>query len=84
MKVILNVILTQFECLNTLSEQLLESVRVQLEPSEGYQLVKEVPCSRMWYNEKGNVYIVLKFPSQLSASIGIVVHSVALLNVLPT
>ncbi|XP_054289382.1 coatomer subunit gamma-like [Macrosteles quadrilineatus] len=60
----------QFECLNTLNEVLLERVRVQLEPSEGYQVVKEVACQKLAYGEKESVYVVLKFPSQLSASIG--------------
>ncbi|XP_022195844.1 coatomer subunit gamma [Nilaparvata lugens] len=60
----------QFECLNTLNDQLLENVWVQLEPSEGYQVIQSIPCPRLQYGESASTYIVLKFPDQLSATIG--------------
>lgn len=60
----------QFECLNTLNDQLLERVRVQVEPSEGYRIVKEIPCQRLQYGETASAYVVLLFPDQLSASVG--------------
>lgn len=55
-------VVLQFDCLNTLSDQLLENVRVQLEPSEGYQILDEIPCPKLPYNETGTTYVVLKFP----------------------
>ncbi|VEN47829.1 unnamed protein product [Callosobruchus maculatus] len=57
-----NHLVLQFDCLNTLSDQLLEQVRVQLEPSEGYRLLLDVPCPRLPYNESGSCYVVLQFP----------------------
>lgn len=63
-------IVLQFDCLNTLSDQLLENVRIQLDPSEGYVIVKEIPCSKLPYNEIGTVYIVLQFPDDLTSSVG--------------
>jgi coatomer protein complex subunit gamma len=60
----------QFDCLNTLNDQLLENVRVQVEPPDGYQLVREVPCPRLAYSETGTVYVVLQFPEELGATIG--------------
>ncbi|XP_075238587.1 coat protein (coatomer) gamma isoform X1 [Lycorma delicatula] len=60
----------QFECLNTLSDQLLENVRVQLEPSAGFEIVKEISCPHLQYGETGNTYVVLKFPDALDATIG--------------
>lgn len=59
----------QFVCLNTLPDQLLERVRVQLEPSDGYKILKEVPCN-LPYNERGSCYIVLEYPAELSNSVG--------------
>ncbi|XP_044755635.1 coatomer subunit gamma [Coccinella septempunctata] len=61
----------QFDCLNTLSDQLLENVKVQLDPSEGYEIVGEIACPRLPYNETGTCYVVLKFPeNDLPNSIG--------------
>nr|CAD7458975.1 unnamed protein product [Timema tahoe] len=59
----------QFDCLNTLNDQLLENVRVVLEPAEGYQMVQEIPCSKLPYNETGTTYIVLKYPEELGATV---------------
>ncbi|XP_021940044.1 coatomer subunit gamma-2 isoform X3 [Zootermopsis nevadensis] len=60
----------QFDCLNTLNDQLLENVRVQVEPPDGYQLVREVPCPCLPYSETGTAYVALKFPEELGATIG--------------
>lgn len=60
----------QFNCTNTLSDLLLENVRVQVDPSEGYNIVKEIPCPKLPYNETGTSYIILEFPSDLSQSVG--------------
>lgn len=61
----------QFDCLNTLSDQLLENVKVQVDPSEGYDIVGEIPCPKLPYNETGTCYVVLKFPeNDLPNSIG--------------
>ncbi|XP_017780658.1 PREDICTED: coatomer subunit gamma [Nicrophorus vespilloides] len=62
-------IVLQFDCLNTLSDQLLENVRVQLEPSEGYKILKEIPCEKLPYNETGTTYIVLQYPENFFASV---------------
>lgn len=60
----------QFDCLNTLSDQLLENVRVQLDPSEGYTILKEIPCPKLAYNETGQVYVILQFPTDLQSTVG--------------
>ncbi|KAF6209601.1 hypothetical protein GE061_015349 [Apolygus lucorum] len=59
----------QFECKNTLSDQLLENVRVQIEASEGYRIVKEIPIPKLPYNETHCAYVVLQFPEQLSLTV---------------
>ncbi|GJQ71483.1 gammaCop [Trypoxylus dichotomus] len=60
----------QFNCTNTLSDLLLENVRVQVDPSEGYKILKEIPCPKLPYNETGTSYIILQFPDDLSQSVG--------------
>lgn len=59
----------QFDCLNTLSDQLLENVRVQIEPSEGYNILSEIPCQKLPYNETGSVYVILQFPEDLPSTV---------------
>lgn len=63
-------VVLQFDCLNTLSDQLLENVKVQIDPSEGYNVVKEIPCPRLPYNETGTAFIILQFPEELPNSVG--------------
>ena len=62
--------LLQFDCLNTLNDQLLENVHVQVEPPDGYQLVRVIPCPRLPYSETGVTYVVLQFPEELGATVG--------------
>ncbi|KAL1137720.1 hypothetical protein AAG570_009416, partial [Ranatra chinensis] len=62
-------VVLQFECMNTLNDQLLENVRVEMEPSEGYRILKQIPCPKLSYNETNNTYVVLQFPDQLSLTV---------------
>ncbi|XP_076248616.1 coat protein (coatomer) gamma isoform X2 [Calliopsis andreniformis] len=59
----------QFDCVNTLSDQLLEDVRVAIDPPPGYTIMCEVPCPRLPYNEPGTTYTVLKYPEDVHASV---------------
>lgn len=64
-------VVLQFDCLNTLSDQLLEQVRIQVDPSEGYRVVQEFPCAKLPYNETGTAYVVVEFPEDdLVGSVG--------------
>ncbi|CAK9831953.1 Coatomer subunit gamma [Anthophora retusa] len=64
-----NILVLQFDCVNTLSDQLLEDVKVAIEPPEGYTIVCEVPCPRLPYNEPGTTYTVLSYPADVHASV---------------
>ncbi|XP_066585204.1 coatomer subunit gamma [Prorops nasuta] len=59
----------QFDCVNTLCDQLLEDVKVSIEVPEGYEIMREIPCARLPYNEPGTTYTVLKYPEDVQASI---------------
>ncbi|XP_014241721.1 coatomer subunit gamma-2 [Cimex lectularius] len=62
-------IVFQFECKNTLNDQLLEKVYVQLEPPEGFTVLREVPIPVLPYNETHNAYIVMEFPEDMMLSV---------------
>lgn len=59
-------VVLQFDCTNTLADQLLEKARVELEVPEGWELVNEVIAPRLEYNVCGTIYVVLATPEELS------------------
>merc|ERR1711872_115020 len=59
-------VVLQFDCTNTLADQLLESARVELEVPEGWEVVAEVVAPRLEYNVGGTIYVVLVTPEELS------------------
>eukprot|EP00090_Calanus_glacialis_P024290 TRINITY_DN3771_c0_g1_i1.p1 TRINITY_DN3771_c0_g1~~TRINITY_DN3771_c0_g1_i1.p1 ORF type:complete len:881 (-),score=314.94 TRINITY_DN3771_c0_g1_i1:145-2787(-) len=58
-------IVLQFDCTNTLADQLLEKVRVDLELGEGWELVAEVLAPSLQYNVGGTIYCVVSTPEDL-------------------
>lgn len=58
----------QFDCVNTLSDQLLENVRVDLVAPEGFIIRAVIPCAKLPYNETGSTYIIIEFPQDLGNS----------------
>lgn len=60
----------QFDCLNTLQDQLLENVHVDLILPAGYTVRHVIPCQKLAYGEKDSTYIILEFPEDLSNSTG--------------
>lgn len=65
-----NVMVFQFDCVNTLSDQLLEKVYVELVLPEGFQTIAMIPCPRLPYGEKESTYIVVQFPDDLQSCAG--------------
>lgn len=63
-------IVLQFDCVNTLSDQLLENVKVDLLLPEGYIIRHVIPCAKLVYGEKESTYVILEFPADLSSSTG--------------
>ncbi|XP_031636649.1 coatomer subunit gamma [Contarinia nasturtii] len=58
----------QFDCVNTLSDQLLENVRVELVAPEGFIMRAVIPCAKLPYNETGSTYVIVEFPQDVSNS----------------
>jgi len=52
----------QFDCVNTLNDQLLEKVNISMELPEGYELLATLPCERLPHKEPGVAYLVLSTP----------------------
>lgn len=54
---------SQFDCTNTLNDQVLENVRVEVEPSDGeFEIVNHIPCPLLPYNQPGTTYTLVKLP----------------------
>ena len=64
-------IVLQFDCVNTLSDQLLENVRVDLLLPEGFVVRHVIPCAKLVYGEKESTYVILEFPADISTSTGL-------------
>ncbi|XP_046840338.1 coatomer subunit gamma-2-like [Xenia sp. Carnegie-2017] len=56
-------IVFQYDCTNTLNDQILENVTVDMEVSEGeYEVVMTIPCPSLPYNTPGITYVLVKIP----------------------
>ncbi|XP_065829385.1 coatomer subunit gamma-2-like [Oscarella lobularis] len=62
----------QFDCTNTLNDQLLEDVWVQMETSDGFDIESIVRCSVLKYNQPGTTYTCVKLqeddPTQVAGT----------------
>uniref|UniRef100_A0ACB8EHU1 Coatomer subunit gamma-1 n=1 Tax=Sphaerodactylus townsendi TaxID=933632 RepID=A0ACB8EHU1_9SAUR len=54
----------QFDCTNTLNDQILENVTVQMEPTEGYEVVGYIPAKSLQYNQPGTCYTLVMLPEE--------------------
>uniref|UniRef100_A0A8D0G8K2 Coatomer subunit gamma n=1 Tax=Sphenodon punctatus TaxID=8508 RepID=A0A8D0G8K2_SPHPU len=53
----------QFDCTNTLNDQLLERVTVQMEPSDdAYSVIRCIPATSLSYNQPGMCYTLVRLP----------------------
>lgn len=67
-------IVFQFDCVNTLADQLLENVRIELllPDGGGFGLKGVIPCPRLAYNEAAAAatYVVVEFPGDIQSTVG--------------
>nr|AAM29550.1 RE62270p [Drosophila melanogaster] len=59
----------QFDCLNTLSDQILENVRVELTLPEGFTTRAVIPCPKLPYNDLQTTFVIVEFPPDATNSI---------------
>lgn len=53
-------VVLQFDCTNTLDDQILENVTVQVENAEGFDVLFQVPCPILKYNTPGTTYTCIR------------------------
>lgn len=63
-------VILQFECVNTLSDQLLEQVEVKLETPTEYEIKSVMPCPKLQYDKPGSVFIIVEYPCAFFDSLG--------------
>ncbi|KAI5640455.1 coatomer gamma subunit appendage platform subdomain-containing protein [Phthorimaea operculella] len=63
-------VILQFECVNTLSDQLLEQVHVKLEAPPEYDVRSVIPCPKLQYDKPGSVFAIVEYPSAFLDSLG--------------
>lgn len=59
----------QFDCTNTLNDQLLENVNVVVE-GEGWAVQVSLPCTSLPYSQLGSCYTLLPIPEDIMATTG--------------
>uniref|UniRef100_A0A673H7J1 Coatomer subunit gamma n=1 Tax=Sinocyclocheilus rhinocerous TaxID=307959 RepID=A0A673H7J1_9TELE len=57
-----NHMIFQFDCTNTLNDQLLQRVLVQMEPSESYEVLHYVPAPSLPYSQPSSCYSLVRLP----------------------
>ncbi|XP_065581103.1 LOW QUALITY PROTEIN: coatomer subunit gamma-2-like [Artemia franciscana] len=65
-----NHIVLEFICFNTINNQVLENVSVELGVSNGFGIDASIPCPTLEYNVEGRIYVSLAFPESVSVSVG--------------
>jgi len=64
-----NHLVLQFDCTNTLNDQLLENVSVVVE-SEGFEILDSIPCPKLEYSVPGVCYVSLEIPESILSCTG--------------
>ena len=57
-----NHIVFQFDCTNTLNDQILENVTVHLETGDGFDIIRYIPAPVLHYDKPGTSYTVVHVP----------------------
>ena len=60
---------SQFDCTNTLNDQVLEDVFVQMESSDDYEVVDTVKADKLSYNTPGTTYTIVEVPGSGAGSV---------------
>lgn len=57
----------QFDCTNTIEDQILENVTVQMETTEEFEIVRYVPAATLPCNKPGITYTLVRLPEDPTA-----------------
>ncbi|XP_051889481.1 coatomer subunit gamma-2 isoform X5 [Pristis pectinata] len=64
-----NYMVFQFDCTNTLNDQLLEKVTIEMEPSDSYDVVCYVPVPALHFNQPGSCYTLVLLPEDNATAV---------------
>ncbi|KAG1675192.1 Coatomer subunit gamma-2 [Nymphon striatum] len=70
-----NHIVFQFDCTNTLNDQILENVHISMECPEEYEVISTVKCPKLGFNQNGTSYTCVAIPSDPTAIAGTFTNS---------
>lgn len=56
--------------MNTLADQLLENVKIDLVVPEGFSVKSVIPCQKLPYGEKHSSYVIVEFPQDKNQCTG--------------
>lgn len=60
---IFSVLILQFDCRNTLNDQILENVTVAVETAaDGFSTLASIACPKLVYNQPGSTYVLVGLP----------------------
>ncbi|KAK7102060.1 coatomer subunit gamma-2-like [Littorina saxatilis] len=65
-----NYMVFQFDCTNTLNDQVLDRVTVDMEAADGFEVVKQIPCPSLPYNKPGSTYTLVHLPEDPTSVTG--------------
>ncbi len=57
----------QYDCTNTLNDQILENVTVQMDTADGFEVIKYIPCPSLPYDKPGTTYTICALPDDPTA-----------------
>ena len=57
----------QYDCTNTLNDQILENVTVQMDTADGFEVIKYLPCPSLPYDKPGTTYTICALPDDPTA-----------------
>ncbi|XP_068621778.1 coatomer subunit gamma-2-like [Battus philenor] len=63
-------VVLQFECVNTLNDQLLEQVHVKLEAPPEFNILSIIPCQKLIYNKPDSIFVIVELPCAFLDSLG--------------
>ncbi|KAH8851483.1 Coatomer subunit gamma-2 [Schistosoma japonicum] len=75
--VFLKHLVLQFDCTNTMADQILENVYVSCEPDDSmFNIICTIPCKSLKYNSSGVTYVLIELPENIEC------HSATFMNTL--
>lgn len=60
----------QFDCTNTLNDQILENVTVHMENNDGFEPLRTIAAATLPYDKPGTTYTLVQLPEDPTQGLG--------------